>query len=93
LKANQTRDLSTSYLYIITILHLLHILGTSIYLLKMVVKSLKAKAWDVIEVGEEQEKAKKVYEKYVLSLRLGAIFWHFLGVLWIYLLIFLLYIH
>jgi cytochrome c oxidase subunit 3 len=93
LKANQTRDLSTSYLYIITILHLLHIFGTSIYLLKMVVKSLKAKAWNVIEEGEEQEKAKKAYEKYVLSLRLGAIFWHFLGVLWIYLLIFLLYIH
>ena len=93
LKANQTRDLSTSYLYIITILHLLHIFGTSIYLLKMVVKSLKAKAWNVIEDGEEQEKAKKAYEKYVLSLRLGAIFWHFLGVLWIYLLIFLLYIH
>jgi cytochrome c oxidase subunit 3 len=93
LKANQTRDLSTSYLYIITILHLLHIFGTTIYLIKMVVKSLKAKAWSSIQDGEQQEKAQKVYEKYVLSLRLGAIFWHFLGILWIYLLIFLLYIH
>jgi cytochrome c oxidase subunit 3 len=29
----------------------------------------------------------------VLSLRLGAIFWHFLGILWGYLLLFLLFIH
>ncbi len=93
LKANQTRDIATSYLYIITILHLLHILGTTIYLLKMVVKSLKANAWNAVEGEEAKEKAKKAYEKYVLSLRLGAIFWHFLGILWIYLLIFLLYIH
>ncbi len=93
LKANQTRDIATSYLYIITILHLLHILGTTIYLIKMVVKSLKARAWSGVKGEEVQEKAKKTYEKYVLSLRLGAIFWHFLGILWIYLLIFLLYIH
>lgn len=93
LKANQTRDLASSYLYIITFLHLLHIVGTTIYLIKMVVKSLKAKAWNTVAAGEEQEKAQTVYEKYVLSLRLGAIFWHFLGILWIYLLIFLLYIH
>ena len=93
LKANQTRDLSTSYLYIITALHLLHILGTTIYLIKMVIKSLNAKAWSDVSGDEAQEKAKKAYEKYVLSLRLGAIFWHFLGILWIYLLIFLLYIH
>lgn len=93
LKANQTRDLSTSYLYIITALHLLHIFGTTIYLIKMVIKSLKANAWSGVTGEEAQDKAKKAYEKYVLSLRLGAIFWHFLGVLWIYLLIFLLYIH
>ncbi len=93
LKANQTRDISTSYLYIITFLHLLHIFGTTIYLIKMVLKSLKVKAWSLIQDGEEQEKAQKTYEKYVLSLKLGAIFWHFLGILWIYLLIFLLYIH
>jgi len=93
LKANQTRDISTSYLYIITFLHLLHILGTTIYLIRMVVKSLKAKAWMLIEDADEQSKAQKRYEKYVLSLKLGAIFWHFLGILWIYLLVFLLYIH
>lgn len=93
LKANQTRDLSTSYLYIITILHLLHILGTTIYLIKMVIKSLKAKTWSNVHEEKEKERAKNMYEKYVLSLKLGAIFWHFLGILWIYLLIFLIYIH
>jgi cytochrome c oxidase subunit 3 len=93
LKANQTRDLSTSYLYIITILHLLHILGTIIYLIKMVVLSFKSTAWESITEEVLRENAKNKYEKYVLSLKLGAIFWHFLGVLWIYLLIFLLYIH
>lgn len=77
LKASQSRDTATSYLYIITVLHLLHIVGASFYLLKMVVQGF----------------TKPLEEKQVLSLRLGAIFWHFLGVLWIYLLVFLLYIH
>ncbi len=77
LKANQSRDTATSYLYIITVLHLLHIIGASFYLLKMVFISFKP----------------ELDEKKILSMRLGAIFWHFLGALWIYLLIFLIYIH
>ena len=28
-----------------------------------------------------------------ISIRMGAIFWHFLGLLWLYLLLFLLFIH
>lgn len=77
LKANQSRDTATSYLYIITVLHLLHIIGASFYLLRMVVISFKS----------------ELSEKNCLSIRLGAIFWHFLGALWIYLLVFLIYIH
>ncbi len=77
LKANQSRDTATSYLYIITVLHLLHIIGASFYLLKMVFISFKP----------------DLDEKKILSMRLGAIFWHFLGALWIYLLLFLIYIH
>ena len=77
LKASQSRDTATSYLYIITVLHLLHILGASLYLLKMVLISFKP----------------HLDEKNILSMRLGAIFWHFLGALWIYLLLFLIYIH
>jgi cytochrome c oxidase subunit 3 len=77
IKANQTRDLGSSYLYIITFLHLLHIFGTIFYLIKMVKNSFKGTYTSIDH----------------LSLKLGAIFWHFLGLLWLYLLVFLLFIH
>ena len=77
IKANQTKDLATSYLYIITVLHLLHIAITLIYMMKMTIASFSGR----FDASEN------------LSLRLGAIFWHFLGLLWIYLLLFLLFIH
>ena len=77
IKAMETADSATSYFYIITFLHLLHILGTLIYLIKMVIGSFSGRF-----TKEEH-----------LSLRLGAIFWHFLGLLWVYLLLFLIFIH
>jgi cytochrome c oxidase subunit 3 len=77
IKANQTRDIASSYLYIITFLHLLHIFGTIFYLIKMVINSFKG----------------TYNSENTLSLRLGAIFWHFLGLLWVYLLVFFLFIH
>jgi cytochrome c oxidase subunit III len=76
-KINQSRDTSTSYLYLITVLHFLHIFGALIYLMKMVKISFSSSFDDKNE----------------LSLRLGAIFWHFLGLLWLYLLLFFLFIH
>ncbi|MEN9446162.1 MAG: hypothetical protein RL728_674 [Bacteroidota bacterium] len=93
IKANQSRDTSTSYLFIITALHLLHILGASIYLIRMVVKSLRVKLPQTNLTEEENANEEYKYSKFALSMKLGAIFWHFLGVLWIYLLIFLIYIH
>lgn len=77
IKAMETSDTATSYLYIITFLHLLHIVVTLFYMLKMTIVSFSGRF-----TAEEN-----------LSLRLGAIFWHFLGLLWIYLLLFLLFIH
>ena len=77
IKAMETADSATSYFYIITFLHLLHILGTIIYLIKMVIGSFSGR------FNKEEH----------LSLRLGAIFWHFLGLLWVYLLLFLIFIH
>lgn len=77
IKAMETADTATSYLYIITFLHLLHILVTMIYMSKMTIGSFSGRF-------NSQEN---------LSLRLGAIFWHFLGLLWLYLLLFLLFIH
>lgn len=76
-KINQSRDTSTSYLYLITVLHFLHIFGALFYLIKMVKISFSSTFDD----------------RNVLSLRLGAIFWHFLGLLWLYLLLFFLFIH
>lgn len=70
-------DTATSYFFIITILHLAHVLATIIYLLMMTKRSLS---------GE-------FTQSYNLPLRTGAIFWHFLGALWVYLLLFLLFIH
>jgi cytochrome c oxidase subunit 3 len=77
IKAMDTADSATSYLYIITFLHLLHILVTMIYMAKITIGSFTG----------------KYTTENNLSLRLGAIFWHFLGLLWIYLLLFLLFIH
>ena len=77
LKATETADSGTSFLYILTFLHLLHILVAVIYLLKITTRSFSG-----------------VFnsENY-LSIKLGGIFWHFLGLLWLYLLLFLLFIH
>jgi cytochrome c oxidase subunit III len=76
-KPLEAPDTASSYLYLITFLHLLHIIFTLFYMAKMTVYSL-ANKWDAHNT---------------LSLRLGALFWHFLGALWIFLLLFLLYIH
>lgn len=76
-KINQSKDTASSYLYVITFLHLLHIFGALIYLIKMVKLSL----------------SNNYTEANQLSLKLGSIFWHFLGLLWLFLLLFLLFIH
>jgi cytochrome c oxidase subunit 3 len=93
IKANQSSDTSTSYLYIITVLHLLHIIGTIFYLIKMVVKSFTVQLPITSGTEEEVQLSEYKFSTYALSMKLGAIFWHFLGVLWIYLLMFLIYIH
>jgi len=76
-KALETADAASSYLYILTFIHLLHIIVNLIYLFKMTIGSFSGR----YDNGD------------VLSLKLGAIFWHFLGILWGYLLLFLLFIH
>jgi len=77
IKAIETADTATSYLYITTFLHLLHIAVTLIYMGRLVIFSFTG----------------KYTQQDHLSVRLGAIFWHFLGALWVYLLLFLLFIH
>lgn len=77
LKMDSSSDTATSYLYILTFLHLLHILVTLIFVFKASIRSLSGK----LAIDN------------FLPIRTLAIFWHFLGVLWIYLLLFLLFIH
>jgi cytochrome c oxidase subunit 3 len=77
LKAMESADTASSYLYIITFLHLLHIMITLLYMARVVIRSFTGK------INQENN----------IGLRVGAIFWHFLGILWLYLLLFLLFIH
>jgi cytochrome c oxidase subunit 3 len=77
IKIVESADTATSYLFLITVLHLLHIIFTLMYTGKMTVLTLRG----------------NFNSKDTLNLRVGAIFWHFLGLLWIYLLVFLIYIH
>ncbi len=76
-KAMDSSDTASSYLYIITFLHLLHILGTLLFMVKTLIYSYSGRYTS----GDP------------LGLRVTGIFWHFLGLLWLYLLLFLLFIH
>lgn len=77
LKAMDSADTATSYLYIITFAHLLHVVFTILFLIKLTINSLRNK----FSIEEH------------ISIKVGAIFWHFLGILWVYLLTFLIFIH
>ena len=73
--AGKYSNAAGSYLYILTGLHLLHLIGGILALLLVWVKSLK----------------NKYNSENLLGIKLCAIFWHFLDVLWIYLFLFLLF--
>lgn len=68
---------AASYFYVLTIAHLLHVIGALIYLLFMIINTLRG----------------RFSEDNYLSLKLGGHFWHFLGALWLYLFLFLYFIH
>lgn len=68
---------SGSFLYVLTLLHLLHLAGGTIALL---ITTYKAKTGAYSSQN-------------FLGVELCAIFWHFLDFLWLYLFLFLLYIH
>jgi cytochrome c oxidase subunit 3 len=77
LKLFSTKDNATSYLYIITFLHLLHVIGMLIYMLFFTKRTLQ----------------NEFSANNTAAMSSAALFWHFLGALWIYLLLFLLFIH
>jgi len=69
-------NVSTSFLYVITISHLVHIFAGIIVLSVVLIQNIRG----------------KYSAKNFLGLELGAIFWHFVDVLWIYLFLFFYFI-
>jgi cytochrome c oxidase subunit 3 len=72
--AGRQSNAAGSFLYVITGLHLAHLTGGLLYLIGVIVRSSK-----------QQFDAQNH-----LKLKLCAIYWHFLDILWIYLFVFLL---
>jgi len=72
-----SRNNASSFIYMLTGLHLLHMLGGIIYLIFITVYAFQ----------------NRFDSANYLKIKLANIYWHFLGILWIYLFVFLQYIH
>ncbi len=66
-------SITTTFLYIVTVVHLLHLAGGLIALLIIIYKQLK----------------QKYNSTQTLGIELGVMYWHFLDLLWVYLFLFL----
>lgn len=77
LRARETSDNASAFLYVITFAHLLHVLGALLYLIFTLKNALT-----------NSYKADNT-----LPLRVSGMFWHFLGLLWLYLFLFFNFIH
>ncbi len=76
-KLVDTRNLASTFLYLLSALHVLHLLGGLIYLIVLFRKSLK----------------NSINSNNIVGLKNGAIYWHFMDALWLYLILFLNFIH
>jgi cytochrome c oxidase subunit 3 len=70
-------NVATSFLYVITMAHMVHIFGGIIALVVVLINHLRGKYTADNKLG----------------LELGLIFWHFVDLLWIYLVMFFIYIN
>lgn len=68
-----TDDVAVSFFYVITALHFLHVFGGLLALIRVQVKSIKL----------------EVHKKSLRAISMCTTYWHFMGVLWIYLYLFL----
>jgi len=75
-KLNSTFNVSSSFLFILSGLHIAHLLGGLLYLIVLLVKTFSGKYSAADHVGID----------------LGSIYWHFLDFLWVYLFLFLTFI-
>ncbi len=71
----QGSSVNASFIYVIVVAHLAHIVAGLIALLIMTIRTVQG----------------KYSSKNILGFELGSIFWHFVDVLWIYLLLFLVF--
>jgi cytochrome c oxidase subunit 3 len=71
------RNTASSFIYLLTFMHLLHLLGGMIYLSVILIKSFR----------------NTLNNQNYLKINLLATYWHFLGLLWIFLYVFLQFIH
>jgi cytochrome c oxidase subunit 3 len=74
---HKSRNTASSFIYILTGLHLLHFIGGILYLILISIKGFR----------------RKFDKNNYLGIKLSGVYWHFLGILWIYLFIFLSFIH
>ncbi|MCE3279402.1 MAG: cytochrome oxidase subunit [Bacteroidetes bacterium] len=74
--AGKYSNASGSFFYVLTLMHLLHLFGGMIALSVVWIKSIQG----------------KYNSENLMGVRLCAIFWHFLDLLWIYLFLFLLFV-
>ena len=77
-----TEHKSASFLYVISGIHALHIIGGIVFLLYIFFKASKGLQDPALSIVYFSDPVPKQ------QLRLSRYYWHFLGVLWIYLLIF-----
>ena len=75
-EAAETGNVAASFLYVITGLHVIHLLGGILAMMVVLVKSLR----------------KKYSSTNYNGVTVFSIYWHFLDALWVYLFLFLLYI-
>lgn len=68
---------ASSYLYVLSFVHLLHVLGGLIFFIALIIQKFSSKLKILIP----------------MRMRLGGIYWNFLGGLWIFLFLFILFIH
>lgn len=75
-RISDTFNISASFLYLFSGLHVLHLAGGLIWLIVLLAQAFSG----------------RISQQNVLPLQLGSIYWHFLDILWIYLFLFLLLI-
>lgn len=71
-----TSNIKISYIFLIAFVHILHVVAGLISLLVVITQQLR----------------KKYTPENMLGLELGATFWHFLDILWVYLIVFMFFV-